>query len=217
MRNLFTTEPQRAQRNDMTFTAETQRERQNIPPHLNPLPQGARRKGLCKLILVLGLALMTTACDKKPVDPTAIILFSGSTPGNNSVYMSRNSSLSSGNTLSVDIKVNNVSNVYGAAFDVDFDSSKMTYDSYSAGSLLESGGNAVSYQAGLQSGNSGKLIAGISRQAGASGVSGSGILITLKFKVTGNSAISFSNNSLKDSTNQSISGVTWSGGTVTVQ
>lgn len=134
-----------------------------------------------------------------------------------SICMSQNSSLSSGDILAIDIKSNNISsNVYGAAFDVDFDSTKMTYNSYVAGSFLESGGNTVNYQVGLQSGNSGKLVIGISRQGVVSGVSGSGTLVTLKFRVTGNSSVAFSNYDLRDSSNQAILGISWYGGTVTV-
>ena len=58
-----------------------------------------------------------------PTSPTTTISFSGSIPGNNAVYMAKNNALSSGNILAIDVNVNNVSgNVYGALFDVDFDS-----------------------------------------------------------------------------------------------
>ena len=151
-----------------------------------------------------------------PTGPGTTVAFSGSSSGYN-VYMARNSSLSSGSVLAVDIKVDSVSNVFGAAFDIDFDSTKMTYSSYSAGSFLETGGNSVSYQPVTQSGNSGKLIVGVSRQAPSGGQSGSGILVTLKFNVTGGTSVSFSNNALKDSSNNTVSATWSSGGTVTVQ
>lgn len=204
----------RVQNKEERFTAETQRRGGKITPHLNPLPQGERRKGLCKLILVLGLALMTTACDKKPVDPTVTISFSGPTPGSNSVYMARNSSLSNGSVLGIDIKVDSVSNLFGAAFDVDFDSTKMTYSGYSAGSFLETGGNSVTYIA-TQTVN--KLIVGVSKQAPSGGQSGSGTLVTLKFNVTGGTSASFSNNILKDSSGNDIPATWSSGGSVTLQ
>jgi hypothetical protein len=153
-----------------------------------------------------------------PTSPSATISFLGTTPGSDAIHMSQNSSLSSGDILAIDIKANDISsNVYGAAFDVKFDSSKITYDSYVSGSFLESGGNTVNYQVGLQSGNSGKLVVGISRQGPVSGISGSGTLVTLKFKVTGISVVVFSNNVLKDSSNQTISGINWYGGMVAVQ
>ena len=171
------------------------------------------------MISILMLFLIS-ACGggggSSPTGPGMTVVFSGSSSGYN-VYMASNSSLSSGSVLAIDIKVDSVSNVFGAAFDVDFDSTKMTYSSYSAGSFLETGGNSVSYQPVPQSGNSGKLIVGASRQAPSGGQSGSGTLVTLKFNVTGATSTSFSNNSLKDSSNNTIS-ATWSGGgTVTVQ
>lgn len=182
-------------------------------------------KFLAFYFLVLLITVALPACGgggggggTGPTSPSTTISFSGSTPGNNAVYMAKNNALSSGNILAIDVNVNNVSNnVYGSAFDVDFDSTKMTYDSYAAGSFLESGGNTTSYQVGLQSGNSGKLIVGISRQGAVNGISGSGTLITLKFNVTGNSSVAFSNYELRDSSNQTISGITWYGGTMAVQ
>ena len=126
--------------------------------------------------------------------------------------------MSSDSVLAIDIKASNVSDVYGAAFDVDFDSTKMSYSGYSAGSFLEGGGNSVNYQATLQSGNSGKLIVVASRQGSVEGATGSGTLVTLKFNVPGGSSVSFSNNAIVDSSGITISTATWSGGgTVTVQ
>ncbi len=141
------------------------------------------------------------------------IYFNGLTPGSNSIYMDKNSSLSSGSVLAIDIKVDSVSNVFGAAFDIDFDSTKMIYSGYSAGSFLEGSGNSVTYIAS-QAVN--KLIVGVSRQAPSGGQSGSGTLVTLKFNVTGGTSASFSNNSLKDSSGNTISATWSSGGTVTV-
>ncbi len=147
--------------------------------------------------------------------PSQVIAFSGNTPGNQAVYMSQNSSLSSGNTLAIDIKANNVSNAYGFAFDLDFDPTKMTYDSYAAGNYLEGGGNIPTY---LVTAQAGKLIVGLSRLGTVGGVSGSGTIITLKFKAVaaGNASVNSSNNTVRDSGNQSIPGVTWNGGTATI-
>lgn len=143
--------------------------------------------------------------------------FTGTTsPGDNTIYMAKNSSLSIGDIIAIDVKSNNISSgVFGAAFDVDFDSSKITYDSYVAGNFLEQGGATVHYEAILQSDNSSKLVAGITRQTGTA--TGSGTLITLKFKVTSGSTVGFSRNELRDQSNLTILGTTWSGGTVTVQ
>lgn len=146
-------------------------------------------------------------------NPSQVVAFTGTTPGNNTVYMSQNSALSNGTTLAIDIKSNNISNAYGVAFDVDFDSSKITYDSYIAGSHLESGGETVNYFVSPQTG---KLVVGISRLTGVA--SGSGTIVTLKFKsaTSGTAQISFSNNEVRNADNQVVSGVSWSGGTASV-
>lgn len=203
MENLnLTIEPQRAQRNDM-IPSKYETGRGSASP-------------LQKIIFVLSMFLLS-ACGgggggTNPAGPSTTVAFSGSSAGYN-VYMVTNSSLSSGTVLAIDIKVDSVSNVFGAAFDIDFDSTKMTYSGYSAGSFLESGGNSVTYIA-TQAAN--KLIVGVSRQAPSGGQSGSGTLVTLKFNIIGGGSASFSNNALKDQSNNPVS-ATWSGGTVMVQ
>lgn len=145
--------------------------------------------------------------------------FSGITPGADTVYMAKNDSLSTGDIIAIDVKANNISgSAYGAAFDMDFDSTKMTYDGHEIGSFFEQDGNSVSYQIGLQVGSNKKVIADISRQGTVSGVLGSGAIVTLKFKAvsTGSSSISFSNNELRDSSNQAIQGITWNGGSINI-
>lgn len=160
------------------------------------------------LLIVIAAILFASACSNGGSGIT------GPSIGANTVYVKRNASLSSGSTVAVDVKVNSVSNVYGAAFDVDFDSSKMTYAGCTQGSFLEQSGGCV---ANLQPGNNGKLVVGISKQGSVSGVSGSGTVVTLKFTASGSSSVAFSNNALKDPNNQTISGTTWTGGSITVQ
>lgn len=208
------------------FTAETQRTQRN--PTLTPsaslrtgpalsLRARKKRSRLWNLVLVLGLALMFSACDKMPqaiTDPTTTAAFSGSNPGTNSVYMVQNTSLSSGDTLAVDVKANNISgNVKGAAFDVDFDSAKITYLDKAGGDFFGAGSAT---EAKLQHGSTNKIVVGVTTTSGTA-TTNSGTIVTLKFKVTGNSSIAFSNSELRDSNNQAISGITWNGGSVTVQ
>lgn len=233
----------RIQNTEAGLTAETQRRREiNVGAGLVPTRsmatawvapiidnlRGAQPnlRHCPSLLIMICLAsfLFIIACDKKTegiTNPTtttnsSISFSSSGIGGNNTVYMAYNNV--SNNILAIDVKAGSLSSgVYGAAFDVDFDSSKMIFDSYVAGSFLENGGNTVSYQVGLQSGNSGKLIVGISRQGNVSGVTGSGTIVTLKFKVTSAGSLAFSNSAIMDPSNQVISGISWSGGTVTVQ
>ena len=125
-------------------------------------------RGLKALVIAV---LFLPAC--APTSPSSTtITFSGSNPGDNSVYMAKNDTLSSGDIIAIDVKANNISGlVYGAAFDVDFDSSKVTYDSKVEGIFLEQGGNSPTYLVSLQSGSTNKLVIGISRQGSSSGAS----------------------------------------------
>lgn len=169
-------------------------------------------------ILSVGVVLLSTGCSNQKMNnltsPSSALVFSSSvqSPQSSSVYMLQDTALSAGDTLAVDVVAKDVSNVFGASFDVDFDSSKITYAGYVAGNFLGSGVNTF---AEIQQGSTNKVIVGASRTSGT--VSGSGAIITLKFKVTGNSPLAFSNEKLKDSNNQPISGISWSGGTVAVQ
>lgn len=204
----------RKQNTEARLTAETKRRRGNDVGALLCGRPGPRRRvaptstfvSLTALLLIA--TIFISACrwgGNGITDPSV---------GDNTVYMARNSSLSSGDTVAVDVKVEGVNNVYGAAFDVDFDSTKMTYTGCTQGSFLEQSGGCM---ANPQPGTSGKLVVGISRQGTANGVSGSGTLVTLMFRPTESSSVTFSNASLKDSSNQPISGITWTDGTVTVQ
>lgn len=173
-----------------------------------------------KMLITISSILMFSACSggggggSSPNSPSPVVSFSGaSSPGSNTVYMAKNSSLSSGDTLAIDVKANSISgSAKGAAFDVDFDSAKLTYLDKAAGDFFGAGSTT---DVALQSGSTNKVIVGATTSSGT--VTGSGTIVTLKFKATGNSAVGFSNNELRDSGNLAISGVTWSGGNVTVQ
>lgn len=217
MKNTFKhkdTKTRRTQREKLILTAETQ-----VLGGFCPSTLSARTAffpvilSLSKHLLSILTILIISACGGGggSTGPSSTVTFSGSSSGDN-VYMDRNSFLSHGSVLAVDVKVNNVSNVYGAAFVVDFDSSGMTYDSYAKGDFL---GTVEPYVA-QESGSSNKLVVGISKQGTATGATGSGTLITLKFNVTSGGNLAFSNPALKDPSSLTISGITWSGGTVTV-
>ena len=177
-----------------------------------------------KAMIFAGIIILIHGCGGSGGDsglttsPSKMITFRSSTLGDKTVNMVQNSSISNGDTLAIDVLVNNLSNVYGAGFDVDFDPSKLIYAGYVAGSFLEKSGDTVNYIITTQTGNSGKLIAGISRLGSVGGVSGNGKIVTLKFKVvaSGSTSLSFSNNVLMDAANLSIPGLTWNSGLATI-
>src|SRR3972149_6993212 len=61
-------------------------------------------------------------------------------PGDGSIFLSYNAFESQGTTLAVDVKGNTLSDTspaFGTAFDLDFDSSLLTYVSFSPGKFFE--------------------------------------------------------------------------------
>ena len=178
-------------------------------------------KRLMRTIMVTVCTLTLAACGGGGggggggVGPSPTVTFTGTTPAANEIYLVRNAVRSSGSVLAIDVKANEVSGaVFGTAFDLDFSNpSGMTYIGHEAGSFLDESAGSVIYNSSDMGG--GKIVVGASSPAGATGATGSGTIITLKFGVTDASVLSFSNNELRDSANHAIS-VTWQGGDVTV-
>ncbi len=121
--------------------------------------------------------------------------------------------------FSLTINISSVTNLFGVAFDLNFNPSLIDYVSAIEGTFLSSG-----CQTSLMTAENpaGKLIFGITRLgASCGGVSGSGILATLNFRSLtqdGSQTPSFSNNSLcllSGSTCNYITG-TWNSAAITV-
>lgn len=128
--------------------------------------------------------------------------------------------IAQGSSVSVTININNVSDMFGAAFDLIYDPAILSFVSASKGSFLEQGGNSTTL---ATSNSNGTLIVGYSRQAvgGVStGVAGSGTLMTLNFSTTasGTSALSFQNNALCAATGSGcpVISAVWSNGSIAV-
>src|SRR3972149_3273228 len=146
-------------------------------------------------------------------------------PGPNSIYLSYNPTESIGTTLALDVKVNSLSTTtaaaFGVVFDLDFDPAMLTYagfingDYFQNGDIIENG--SVMHLAVLQPGTSNKLIVGVSQNAGDTGASGSGVVLTLKFHVasggqTLQSNITLSNTNILDTQGAVINGISWQTG-----
>ena len=99
--------------------------------------------------------------------------------------------------FSLTVSISNVANLFGMAFDLDFDPVLVSFVGASEGDFLNSG-----CQTSLMTAENpaGKLIVGYTRLGSScGGVSGSGVLMTLNFKAkdrTGINNFSFSNNLL---------------------
>ncbi len=110
--------------------------------------------------------------------------------------------------------------VFGAAFDAVFDPTVIEFIGWDPGSALEADGGTATY---LVQSDPGRVEVGASLQGGqGAGVPGTRPLILLTFRLLeeGNSALGFENASLLDDgppLPQPISGLSWFGGTFSVE
>ncbi len=174
------------------------------------------------IVLAVGLALSPAllACGGGggggggPTQPQSGITFTASGSGAaDSVSMADAGSTST--TLRVDVRSNGIPALYGVSFDVVYPTSLLSFSAATAGGLL--GGVNTSFQAKEVS--PGRVVIGFTRLGAVAGVSGSGTLVTLEFAsrgVAGSGSLSFDKTTAFDSNAKSISGVTWSGGSLTV-
>jgi len=120
--------------------------------------------------------------------------------------------------VTVAIQVTDMQNVFGSAFDLVYDPTLATFVGWSAGSLLEQGGNSPLYQVSATS--SGRLVVGASRSGAVGGADANGtvtlIHLTFRMNVAGSSLLTFQNTSVEDNSNppQAIPGLTAAGGTL---
>ena len=134
------------------------------------------------------------------------------TPGPKTVSVAQVNS--SGNMVTLQFNVKDTDDVHTAAFDVIFDDALVEFVGHSKGTLLEQGGNVPLYQVAV---SAGRVVVGVSR-GGAVGADamGSQSLLRVNFRVTsaGQSQLSVVNATLRDGNLNSITGVTWHGGSL---
>jgi hypothetical protein len=123
-----------------------------------------------------------------------------------------------GPVVTIRINVTDLSDLFGADFDITYNSTNLEYVSYSAGTALEANGGSVSY---LVEPQPGLLVVGASRNGGATGgvdVTGTKPLIHLTFRArrAASSVLSFESAALFDAQSppQTIPGISWHGGTL---
>ncbi|MEH0018474.1 MAG: cohesin domain-containing protein [Desulfobacter sp.] len=94
-----------------------------------------------------------------------------------------------GDTLCIDVNVQDVSGLYAAAFDLVYDPAVLSYESASEGNLLNADSGATFFNASLLNNDpaNGTLVTGVSRVADIGTVSGSGTIATACFAVMGGS------------------------------
>jgi hypothetical protein len=117
-------------------------------------------------------------------------------------------------TLVLEVRASQVTGLYGVAFDLDYPSAALRYQSVSAGSFLGSG-SQISLQ--VAESPTGHLIVGLSRLGSVAGVDGSGVLLQLSFNAvaSGGGTLAFSRNAAYKADGTVLS-VPWAAGSVTV-
>jgi hypothetical protein len=171
------------------------------------------------------LVIAATACSNGSADPApgpgSNNLIAGFTPQLSNPGPNTMSAAEAGiaaELVTVAIQVTDTANVFGSAFDLVYDPNLATFMSWSAGSLLEQGGNSPLYQVNATA--SGRLVVGASRTGSGTGANASGTvtLIHLTFRMdgAGSSSLDFQNTSVEDDSNppQPIPGMSAGGGTL---
>ena len=137
-------------------------------------------------------------------------------PADSTISMSQGSA-TSGDIVMVQVNVTGIDNLFGVNFDVIYNPALADYLRDYPGTILESGGQSVSYI--LTENQPGVIVAGVARngaEAGGVDVTATRALVTLAFRVTGagSSPVSFQNESCVDANLELIPGLTWAGGTL---
>lgn len=118
--------------------------------------------------------------------------------------------------LELEVRADAASDLYGLAFDLSYPSAQLRFDSFAEGNFLAGAGTSSSLQV-VPSGD-GRLVVGFTRLGASAGVSGSGVLLVLRFTAIGSGLgdLVFLRNRSFDPTGAQQSGVTWAGANVNV-
>jgi hypothetical protein len=129
-----------------------------------------------------------------------------------------------GNLVTVELRVTAVDDVRSASFDLTFDGSMVRFISHDPGSVFESGGNAPIY---LVTGQTNRVVVGISRSGSAAAVNVSGTLpmIRLLFEAqsAGSTSLVFEGSNLFGTPQSggtpppALPNLTWSAGSMLAQ
>jgi hypothetical protein len=174
------------------------------------------------LLLLAVLALLALACGGggggSPTSPTptptaGIVFTPQGAPGSNAVFLASGAATTA-TTLVLEVRANQVTDLYGVAFNLTYPSAQLQFSSATAGALL--GGDSGSVQAVVST--PGTLVVGGSHLGAVPGANGSGVVLTLVFTATaaGQGSFGFALNSAFNSTGQTQGGISWLAGSVQV-
>jgi len=148
----------------------------------------------------------------EPTPPTPGIVFTPQgTATANSISLASGTGTTA-NTLILEVRATQVTDLYGVAFDLAFPSAQLQFTRATAGALL-SGGSVQAVAS-----TPGTLVVGGTHLGNVAGATGSGVLMTLEFSAVaaGQGSFAFSRNSAFDSHGTAMTGVGWVAGSVTV-
>jgi hypothetical protein len=178
----------------------------------------------CAALLLGSVALVLLSCggdSDSPTDPSAtpVIFFTADGTASARSFSLRRGSGTSGTHLQLELVATDVTNVHSLDFVLALPTNVARLETQRQGSFLtQNGVNAVLIAFPLPAPFNGVLISD-NRPPGAAGVSGSGVVMTLELEAVANGSgrIDLEAPEASDPQNRPISGLTWIGGTVTVQ
>jgi len=170
---------------------------------------------------LVGAALLAAACGGSgggggggtaPPQPGLTFTPAG-TAGSNSIFLNRSNGADP-NLLELEVRARQVPDLYGVAFDLEYPAA-LRFDTATEGTFLNAGA-MTSFQ--VSSAQAGRVVVGLTRLGPVAGLSGEGVLLTLRFTATGagSGELRFSNRSAFNSNRTPLGAVEWLGGSVTV-
>lgn len=176
--------------------------------------------------IAIALALPLWACsgsgDEAPVttggpSSSLVASFAADRTNPDSLDVRMNPGGGAGDQLTVDVQIVDTQGVYGAGFELTYDTTVADYLGYSAGTLLEQGGRSVNYTV-IES-TPGRVLVSASRTGAVPGADANGAvpLVRLNFRAeqVGASDFRFDLPFLVDENLQDLTGIDWFGGTFT--
>lgn len=152
-----------------------------------------------------------------PTEPQPSIVYTpGSGGGAGSLSLVQGAGTTS-RRLVLELRAEEVPELYGVAFDLEYPSAVLAFEGAGEGSFLSAGGAATSLQ--VAEGPRGNLVLGLTRLGLLPGVGGSGVLLTLELSAsgTGGGSFRFVDPRAFDASGDPIADLTWSAGTVQVR
>lgn len=186
--------------------------------------KGAPRRLLSGLLLALIVAV-ALACGgggggggggpteptPPPPPPPGIVFTAQGTAGANTLFLASGAATTA-TTLILELRANQVTDLYGVAFDLTYPSTQLQFVRVTPGPLLANGA------AQAAAGGTGTLIVGGTRLGNVAGATGSGVVLTLEFTAVaaGTGSFAYARNSALDSDGDTVTGLAWLAGSVQV-